>query len=302
MPVAYILLLVAGLFMTGTLSAQDLSGLDAEISRYETLCEDCLNLKVRMDAGERISRQEARDMVGRFVAMNASLKERRMEMTAAQRKRFDDIGIWFSTGQRPSLSVYPMPELEDIRPCPYRVSSDAASTSLSLPEYPLKRFRRWDYLDKCVLTDFSTLDLSHGFMLGLHGRRWGGYLRARFNNTIRGVPGGSYECLSDGTLSENGRRFWGTGESEIYAMNFTGGVLLPTLKWLVFYVGAGYGEYYIVWEDVEGNWAHVSDSSYHGVALDLGAVFSWRWLAVSAGVNALDFRKLSFTCGVGVYF
>ena len=71
---------------------------------------------------------------------------------------------------------------------------------------------------------------------------------------------------------------------------------------VVFYVGAGYGEYYIVWEDIDGNWAKVSDYSCSGVALDLGAVFSWRWLAVSAGVNALDFKKLSFTCGVGVSF
>ena len=62
--------------MTVTLRAQDVSVRDVELSRYEVLCEGCLDLNARIAAGEKISRKYAQDIIDSFISMNADLKER----------------------------------------------------------------------------------------------------------------------------------------------------------------------------------------------------------------------------------
>ena len=37
-----------------------------------------------------------------------------------------------------------------------------------------------------------------------------------------------------------------------------------------------------------------------GVLVQVGAIFSWRRFAVSAGVSTISFKTAAFTCGIGV--
>ncbi len=288
------------LLLTVTLHAQDLSVRDVELSHYEVLCEECMELKARIEAGEKISRKYAQDIIDSFISMNADLKERRKYMTAAQRRRFNAVGVWFTTGEKPRLN-----EKESGGFISMGISSGAVSlsepyTKLDKIELPIKKPRRWDYLTKCVLADFSTYDQAFGCMLGLHGPRYGGYVRARFRHAISGVPGYSYQCLSDGSLPDGMGKFWGTGKSEIYTCSYAAGTLVPATKWLTFYAGAGYAETYTVWQDVDREWALIADRSVNGLSADLGVVCEYARIAVSAGVSTISFRAYSFTCGVGI--
>ena len=68
--------------------------LDSELDRYEEMCIVCLELRVRMNRGEQISREEAKATIDFFVATNRRLKAKEAEMTAVQRQRFRDVGEW----------------------------------------------------------------------------------------------------------------------------------------------------------------------------------------------------------------
>ena len=298
--VRHILCTIPALVFTCTLSAQESSALDAELSCYEALCQKCLELKPRIASGEKIPRVTAEEMIGMFVSMNASLKGSRADMTVAQRKRFDAVGVWFTTGEKPDLNDVELSRctLLNMPTCAFLLCEP--STTLDEMDISVKKFRRWDYLNKCVLTDYSTYDQAFGCMLGLHGPRYGGYLRARFRHAISGVHGTSYECLSDGSLPQGSGKFWGTGKSEIYTCSYAAGALIPATRWLTFYAGAGYAETYTVWQDIDHEWAFVKDRSVRGFAADLGIVFTYGRIAVSAGASTTRFRAYSFTCGVGV--
>lgn len=295
--VRHILCVISALMFTCTLSAQDRSALDAELSRYEALCQECLELKSRIASGEKIPRVMAEEMIGRFVSMNASLKECRGDMTVVQRKRFDAVGVWFTTGERPQidLGVALEPVLWSFTPY---VTSEAPS-DISIRYVPPVGVppRKWDLMSKYVLADFSCPDLSYGLMLGLQGLHWGGYVRARSN--FHKLPSVSYTCMSDGDLSTGGR-FWASGASVYSCLSLTAGALVPVKNNLTIYAGAGYGSNSFVWEDVNGLWALVSDLSHKGVAADLGVIFSLRRLALHAGITTISFKTAAFTCGVGV--
>ena len=288
------------LLMTVTLRAQDVSVRDVELSRYEVLCEGCLDLKARIAAGEKISRKYAQDIIDSFISMNADLKERQEYMTASQLRRFNAVGVWFTTGEKPDLNESELSRFTALNMSTCAVSLCEPITMLDKMETSVKKFRRWDYLNKCILTDYSTYDQAFGCMLGLHGPRYGGYVRARFRHAISGVPGDSYQCLSDGSLPDGMGKFWGTGKSEIYTCSYAAGTLVPATKWLTFYAGAGYAETYTVWQDIDHEWALVADRSVRGFVADLGIVCSYGRIAVSAGASTTRFRAYSFTCGVGV--
>lgn len=141
--------------------------------------------------------------------------------------------------------------------------------------------------------------MSYGVMAGLQYGPYGGYMRARFRNAITGIPGYSYEVFSSGTLPGDSK-FWGTGQIEIYALSVTCGMLLSVREWLQVCIGAGYAERCAVTQDIDKEWALISDWGDYGIAVDAGFLFSWRCLAVSAGVTTIKFNTAAFTCGIGV--
>ena len=80
------------------------------------------------------------------------------------------------------------------------------------------------------------------------------------------------------------------------------GVLAQTVPWLILYVGGGYGKQQLLWQDIDGGWAEVSDWSAKGLEVEAGAIFRWNRLAFSAGVSAVRFHTFNATFGVGFVF
>lgn len=297
----HILLVIFLVLRVGMLMAQERSDLAEELSRYEALCEECLDMKARVVGGEKVTRKTVADMLRRFVSMNATLKARRSEMTVEQRRRFDALGVWFSTGEKPAvLSESGLQPISFLMPVPVMTYVDSPGVVAPTRVYS-KTFNRWKFLDKYVLTDFSCPDISYGAMFGLSSPLWGGYVRTRFRNHISGLPVTTYECELDGTMF-SGNKFWPSGRSEVSSIYLAGGILFPVKRWVALYAGAGYGERKLVWEDVGGLWALVSDWSASGIVAETGLLLSWRNLALSAGISTISFRTAAFTCGVGVRF
>lgn len=299
MLVRYLLTVVSGLMLTCALNAQEVSSMDAELSRYETLCQECLELKSRIGYGETVSRRQAESMIENFVSMNARLKGVKHEMTAAQRIRFDAIGVWFSTGKKPQVQSAPSLEALSPLPHPHILSSQSPIDELYRVEFFHEIPTRRDYVRKFILADITCPEMSYGLMAGLQGRRWGGYLR--FRSAFVKTPETLYECLSDGSLPDGGK-IWTSGDARSSNLYITGGALMQVVDWLSVYAGAGYGRRTLAWQDIDGNWAEVSDFSCRGPAFEAGLIFSYRRLAFSAGVSSISFKTAALTAGIGLKF
>ena len=94
----YILSVFFGMLVMHQTFAQE--SIVSELQRYESICRMCLDLRQRVENGERVSKQEAKSTIDLFVAMNNRLKALEPTMTVLQRQQFKDIGEWFATGVR----------------------------------------------------------------------------------------------------------------------------------------------------------------------------------------------------------
>ena len=275
--------------------------LDSELERYESMCAVCLDLKSRMAKGELISRDEAKSTIDFFLTTNKRLKSKEHEMTALQRQRFRNVGEWVTTGVRPQkpFGMESLPALECSLPSRIIVNDPAGilnpQRDLDLPP----SVRLWKYrTDFILLAEMSAPDLSYGFRAGVKGRTFGGYMAFRSNFVKASAD---YACQSDGTL-ENGGIFWPDGAERTASFAASAGFLAQAATWLTFYAGAGYGKRQLLWQDIDGGWAEVSDWSVKGLEMEAGAIFRWNRMAFSAGVSTVRFRTCSATVGVGFCF
>lgn len=275
--------------------------LDSELERYEQMCEVCLELKARMSRGEQISRDEAKSTIDFFVTTNRRLKSRESEMTAMQRQRFKDVGEWFATGVRPQkpFGAEPLPALECSLPSRIIVNDIAGILTPQRDLDPPPSVRLWKYrTDFILLAEMSVPDLSYGLRAGIKGRAFGGYM-AFSSNFVKASA--DYTCHSDGTL-ENGSTIWPAGAEKTTSLSLSAGLLAQAAPWLTFYAGAGYGGRQLLWQDIDGSWAEVSDWSVKGLEMEAGAIFRWNRMAFSAGVSTVRFQTCSARVGIGLYF
>ena len=271
-----------------------------KLEQYESLCRTCLNLKQRIASGENVSRNEAKMHIDDFVAMNKELQSVEADMTVVQRLRFSAISSWFSTGVEPQETDTALPQLS----CNLAGNSLVATTGshaaiaevpsmqAGLPAHRYVEPRR----NLILMSSFALPDFSCGLIAGYQYGRWGGYAGFRSNYVSAKT---SYSCLSDGSLPYWGS-MWSTGRSRKSNLSITAGCLIGLGARFSMYVGTGYGWRTLAWEDVDGEWAEISDWSHRGVAFETGAIFIWKRLAVSAGISTVSFRTCSLNVGVGV--
>ena len=271
-----------------------------KLEQYESLCRTCLNLKQRIASGENVSRNEAKMHIDDFVAMNKELQSVEADMTVVQRLRFSAISSWFSTGVEPQETDTALPQLS----CNLAGNSLVATTGshaaiaevpsmqAGLPAHRYVEPRR----NLILMSSFALPDFSCGLIAGYQYGWWGGYAGFRSNYVSAKT---SYSCLSDGSLPDWGS-MWSTGRSRKSNLSITAGCLIGLGARFSMYVGTGYGWRTLAWEDVDGEWAEISDWSHRGVAFETGAIFIWKRLAVSAGISTVSFRTCSLNVGVGV--
>ena len=288
----HILIVLLLLSVSIPLCAQDID-LDKQLDRYELLCMRCLELKLRTSLEGTVPKQEAQSLINSFLNQNKILKAAQSQMSPAQRRRFSAIGSWFSTGRVEPLS--------DINEVPY-LKGIPSPRYLGIEDHriepPLAEPKKVSLSVVYVLASISAPDFAYGMMLGCKFRRNGIY--ARFDSNYRSCST-SYSCTSDGYL-DNGGKFWASGRSARANLGISAGPMFGLGRGLTLYGGFGYGHAKVAWEDVDGEWAAVSDISHSGILVDCGLVYSWESLLFSLGAKTVGFRTASLTCGVGVAF
>lgn len=297
----YLVSVLIGLFFIIHAGAQE--SMDVELSRYETVCGMCMDLKTRISSGEQVSKDEATSMINVFVGMNRKLKALESHMTALQRRKFEAVGKWFSTGVRPELpeslpDVAPMvnpPEVVAVLQDTVDMIFPSVSYRSLVHDVAVGNERKMDIF---LLAEISVPVVAYGLRAGLQSGRFGGYVSFRSDFHPDEYE---YTCLSDGTF-QGGSSFWGSGESRNSCMSVNAGLLAGAASWLTFYAGAGYGYISYMQKDIDGVWAQVSDLSWRGLSAEAGALLSWRKLVLSAGVSTISFRTAGFVCGIGVRF
>ena len=272
--------------------AQGGFGIDALLQRYEKSCEECLNLRSRVENGEKIPKGQAEDMVQKFVNLNRLLKDMEPEFDAAQKARFEAIGNWFRTGRKPlAMSYIPLVAITAELPHGKAV---IFSEAFILPQPANIRPAE---ISIFILPAISLCPASFGAMAGAQSGRWGGYAKfaGRFNAA---TP--SYSCSDEGIL-DNGSSIWPNGETAEKALQITAGPLYGLNSWLDIYAGLGYGRYQVLWQDIDGNWASVGQG-LRGLCTEAGALASWKNFTFGAGVSTISFSSLTPTLSFGINF
>lgn len=293
----YILSVFLGLLMMHQTFAQE--SIVSELQRYESICRMCLDLRQRVENGERVSKHEAKSTIDLFVAMNNRLKVLEPKMTVLQRQQFKDISEWFATGVKP---VRPDPlaevsnKLEPATVC-YEDVSDIVPysnfnrvTSLQQPSF--------SNVDVVLLADVAAPELSFGARAGLQFGLIGAYVSYSTNFSS---DEHMYECLSDGSI-KYGSYIWPNGETSKRISSLNAGLLLRATDWMTFFAGAGKGNRVLLWQDIDANWVKVTDCSYSGLSSEAGAMFFYKHLALSLGVSTIRFKTASITLGAGIRF
>ncbi len=252
-------------------------------------------------------------------------------MTPSQRARFESIRLRYTeafAGPESSASsvalhslqpIVSSSELPSLSPlCPAESESSFALAAV-LPQPPVQSTSKTDVL-RPVAFHFGAVAyasmpvLRPGLMARLDNGRSGLYVKGSW------LPFSdySYVCKSDGTTSTG--FIWTTGNEWAEALSFfTGGSFailshpytsdLPSLDSrslpdfsVRLYAGAGYGSRSVLWEDISGHWAQVSDLSFKGVSVDAGCLVDLGHLTLMTGVSAVSFRSFSFDLGLGFLF
>ena len=279
---------------------------DEQLNLYENQCSLCLDLRSKAASDGGVLKAEAKALVADFLSLNKELKSREARMTAIQRRRFVAISQWFATGVRPAAEPLDLPRVTQCAEIPTTLPPASYKTELiyihDLPAQPVLRAKK-GYM--YILANLAVPDVSCGLMAGYQAQRYGGYIS--FRSSFTSVSP-TYSCTSEGVLNgggifwASGGTFWASGEEKGSNMSVCGGVVYGFNPNVSTYVGAGYGSRRLAWEDVDGEWAEVSDLSHKGFAFEAGALFSWKSLAFSLGFSSVSFRTAELVCGVGVKF
>ena len=143
-----------------------------------------------------------------------------------------------------------------------------------------------------------------GLFLAMTRGQWGGYVSLRTNLKSQLY---AYDTLSDGTTGGE-ERFEAKGGQRIGEYSAAVGIVRNITPWMDLYVGAGYGNSTLCWNDIHGAWVKVRDYSAAGLLLDGGAVFHLGTISLLGGVSYLTARPESgpfkpiFTIGAGIVF
>lgn len=295
--------------------------LDSALDRYEQICDRCIQLRDRSLRGEQISPEELRSLLEQVSSLRATLQEGTVDMTAAQRRRFETIRSKYTAAFLPSAGSSQAARANDISSLPtvvWRpltvVEAPSSQPELArmntfthsgaevkgIARVPLNKYEHSPIQSKIslvALAGWMPEAMSYGAMVGYTAKRFGAYLKGRSNFVATAF---GYGCLSDGT--SGGHIIWTTGNESHKAWAAGGGAIVRVAGPLSIYAGTGYGKLSILWEDTAGKWAQVEDLSQQGICADAGLMFSAGMFTALVGVSTIKLKKPTVEVGLGVRF
>lgn len=316
-------LLLSVCLLVGQPAFAQSSRLDSALDRYEQICDRCIQLRDRSLRGEQIAPEELRSLLEQVSSLRTALQDGAVDMTAAQRQRFETIRNRYTAAFQPSAGssqAVPAREIIALPAAIWRQEVMAASPSTleylnfaldgntaeenrdtqGITRVQLKKYEPYASRAKfsvLALAGWRPEAMSYGAMVCYTAGRFGAYLKGRFNF----APAASaYNCLSDGTSS--GHIIWTTGNESHKAWAAGGGAIVRIAGPLSIYAGSGYGKLSILWEDSAGKWAQVEDLSQQGICADAGLMLSAGMFTALVGVSSIKLKKPTVEVGLGVRF
>lgn len=138
---------------------------------------------------------------------------------------------------------------------------------------------------------------SFGVFYGLIKDRFGGFIQGRSNFKTAESVG---QVLSNGSILPDGGSLAASGKSAFMTWNVTAGPMFLLTDWLQLFVGAGYGQRRLSWQDTSGKWMEVKDFSSRGIALEGGVIVSYKSLCLGVGLCYLG--EMDATAVIGIRF
>jgi hypothetical protein len=147
---------------------------------------------------------------------------------------------------------------------------------------------------------FHPSHTSFGVMAGIVAKH-GAYVRFRSDF---GSTSADLECDDTVALTSGGTGtpYYIEGSSAKSRLSITGGYLYRFIKPLYGYIGGGYGQRTLAWETVEGEWVKNIDHSASGIAAEIGLIGQYKGMALSLGVQTINFKYMELNVGVGFFF
>ena len=246
---------------------------NAALDRYEFICRRCAGWRESIEQGKSVPKDSLRALSVELSVLKNNLQYALGDMTPGQKRRFEAIRDWFTTGSWPEYSIEPVSLCRIAPECSPRPPRGWVMEPCPPPFLSEPFFRHWEssFRLPAWLSPFAGVsigfypDLSLGAFAGVQIKRVGIFLKGRSNFCSQST---GYDCLSDGTA--DGGFFWSGGEKSVLRHQLTLDLSYAIFRPVSVYVGGGYGERKLCWKDSVGQWARVSDRSFRGVALDAG--------------------------------
>lgn len=310
-------LLLSVCLLAGQPACAQSGRIDSALDRYEQICDQCILLRDRSLRGEQIAPEELRSLLDQVSSLRAALQEGSVDMTVAQRQRFEAIRSRYTAAFQPSAGssqavptrdVVALPtlewQLEAVAECQsepkiLRIAQDDGAIQ-GITRVPLKKYEPYARPAKVsvlALAGWRPEAISYGAMVSFTAGRFGAYLKGRSNFVSTAVD---YGCLSDGT--SGGHIIWTTGNESHKAWAAGGGAIVRVAGPLCIFAGSGYGRLSILWEDTAGKWAQVEDLSLQGICADTGLMLSAGMFTAIVGVSTIQMKKPTVEVGLGVRF
>ena len=248
------------------------------------------------NSGQYVPARQIMDLVDELESLRSQLKSVSDKMPASARRRFETIRQMYADGVISDTRAVPLPLIDAclLTPKP-AVTYDEPGIAPLFPatiEHPVFRPEWSVAASAAVVPEFSW-----GSMVSCTGRHLGGYLSFRSNYTYHQTV---YDALSDGSAGNS--RIWTSGTSATDRLFVTAGPVLPLTRWLSLFGGLGYGYRTLCWEDTDGQWMKVTDTSRSGLCTELGATFRYSWLCLSLSWLTLPPTHGAATISVGFNF
>jgi len=295
---------------------------DAALDQYQQICDECIDIRARSAAGERIHASSVAQLLTKLSSLRGTLQDAKGSMSPAQRLRFESIRMRYEEvfgGSRkvslpdvaapaglPLLLEAPRAQVTPYSPLPSApdtlanpASAGPASPTTAAPASPSAAATAVTHTSPSFgfILYAGVPELYYGAMATLQGERFGGFVKGTLS--IPYTQGG-YDCLSDGTTA--GGYIWTSGTECISRWSVTAGATFSPWRFMTLYAGGGYGSRSILWQDVSGNWATVTDLSATGFTADGGIIFNIGPVSILAGASSIGLTNVTAEFGLGIRF
>ncbi|MBR6054073.1 MAG: hypothetical protein IKP46_01885 [Bacteroidales bacterium] len=291
----------------------------AALDRYEFICRRCASWRDAVDRGERVPKDSLQTMTLELKEVRKNLMYVLGDMSPGQRRWFEAVRDWFSTGEWPvttgpiegaadSSASLGMTDYLSFRPSEARgeiyckTGGDTLDSGLQPPLGMTKKKVSVGGIAGATVGVWP--DVSGGVLAGVRLDKWCIFIKGRSNFTSQKA---SYECNADGTTDYG--YFWSSGAKAVVSRHqVTLDVSYAFTNPVSLYLGAGYGVRALYWQDSEGAWAKVRDRSFRSVALDAGLLIHpipkgpTKGLTFLAGISYIPRTYLDVEAGLAWRF